>query len=310
MQWFKHDTASTMDSKIKKLLIRYGAIGYAVYFHCLELIAGSVSEANITFELEHDSEIIADDLRISGTSEKSGKEFVEEIMNYMIQLNLFEESNGHIFCFKLLKRLDASMTSNSNFRAMIKKAKENQLLNDNHDTVMTKSCSNHDTVMQEKNRKEKNRRDDDDRQTADSQNCEIGETSSSKYRFFTSEQLEKMGADIEDTATDLDSFGDLNTELKKSCKQKGITGFPTPKEVYVFYHANKLPISPERFWELNNLKKWTDNNGQQIRHWENAYIQLCEWSNPDEEYNPALEFNSSNYDTYSGVIEGVGKEFC
>lgn len=153
-------------------------------------------------------------------------------------------------------------------------------------------------------------RDEDDRQTADSQNCEIGETSSSKYRFFTSEQLEEMGADIKDTATDLDSFGDFNAELKKSCKQKGITGFPTPKEVYVFYHVNKLPISPERFWELNNLKKWTDNNGQQIRHWENAYIQLCEWSNPDEEYNPALEFNSSNYDTYSGVIEGVGKEFC
>lgn len=154
MNWFKHDSNSTMDSKIKKLIIRYGAIGYAIYFHCLELIAECVNENNITFELEHDSEIIADDLRIHGDSEKSGREIVEEIMKFMIELNLFEENNGHIFCFKLLKRLDTSMTSNPKMRALITSAKQN------HDTVMI----NHDTVMinqgnimQEKKRIEKKR---------------------------------------------------------------------------------------------------------------------------------------------------------
>jgi hypothetical protein len=141
MQWFKHDTNSTMDYKIKKLIIRYGAIGYAIYFHCLELIAESISETNITFELEHDSEIIADDLRIQGTQEKSGKEIVEEIMNFMVQLDLFEENNGHIFCFKLLKRLDSSMTSNPRLRGIINEAKTKK--NNSHDTVMM----NHDTVM-------------------------------------------------------------------------------------------------------------------------------------------------------------------
>lgn len=160
MQWFKHDTDATMDFKIKKLLIKYGAIGYAIYFHCLELIAGSVSEKNITFELEHDAEIIADDLRISGTSEKSGKDLVEEIMRYMIELNLFEESNGHIFCFKLLNRMDSSMTSSPRFRELINKAKETKQeekceCHDNvmisHDDVMI----NHDNVMQEKKRIEK-----------------------------------------------------------------------------------------------------------------------------------------------------------
>ena len=73
MNWFQHDTASTQDAKIKKLLIRHGAIGYAVYFHCLELIAADISETNLTFELEHDSEIIADNLKISGTGDKSDR---------------------------------------------------------------------------------------------------------------------------------------------------------------------------------------------------------------------------------------------
>ena len=47
MQWFKHDTNATMDFKIKKLIIKYGAVGYAIYFHCLELIADSISDNNI-----------------------------------------------------------------------------------------------------------------------------------------------------------------------------------------------------------------------------------------------------------------------
>ena len=109
MQWFKHDSNSTMDFKIKKLIIRYGAVGYAIYFHCLELIASEISDSNITFQLEHDAEIIADDLRIQGSADRSGREVVEEIMRYMIDLKLFEESNGRIFCFKMLKRLDTSM---------------------------------------------------------------------------------------------------------------------------------------------------------------------------------------------------------
>lgn len=152
MQWFKHDSNSTMDYKIKKLIIRYGAVGYAIYFHCLELIAAGINDSNITFQLEHDSEIIADDLRIQGNQDKSGKELVEEIMRFMIQLNLFEESNGHIFCFKMLKRLDSSMTSSSKLRDLINKAKLNHDgVMINHDGVMTESGF----IMQDKIRQDK-----------------------------------------------------------------------------------------------------------------------------------------------------------
>jgi len=138
MNWFQHDADSTQDAKIKKLLIRHGAIGYAVYFHCLELIIGDVCETNITFELEHDSEIIADDLKITGTGDKSGRDIVENIMRTIVDLGLFTNENGHIFCFKLLKRINMSMTSNKGLRDAIAGAKE-----ENHDEIMT----NHDKVM-------------------------------------------------------------------------------------------------------------------------------------------------------------------
>jgi len=134
MQWFKHDTNAVNDAKIKKLLLRHGAVGYAVYFHCIELIASDISETNITFCLEHDSEIIADNLKIKGTAEKSGIQIVEEIMKYIVELKLFEERNNLIHCYKLLKRLDSSMTSNAKFRKVIMEAK------DCHDEVMTESC--------------------------------------------------------------------------------------------------------------------------------------------------------------------------
>jgi hypothetical protein len=148
MKWFKHDTDASTDAKIKKLIIRHGADGYAIYFHCLELIAGNVSEHNINFELEHDAEIIADNLKIKGDADISAIDKVNMIMKTIIQLGLFECSNNKITCLKLAKRLDQSMTSNTKMRKMISNIKS-------HDTVMI----NHDTVMQEEKRTDKKRLD-------------------------------------------------------------------------------------------------------------------------------------------------------
>ena len=157
MQWFKHDTDAANDAKIKKLVMRYGADGYAIYFHCIELIAGNVSEHNITFELEHDAEIIADNLKIQGTSDTSPVDRVNQIMRYIVSLGLFEENNGHIFCYKILKRLDSSMTSSTKMRAVITSAKQS------HDKVMI----NHDSVMQEEKRIDEKREEEKRKDTPD-----------------------------------------------------------------------------------------------------------------------------------------------
>ena len=57
-------------------------------------------------------------------TDKGYRYFVEEIMRDIINLGLFEEKEGHIFCFKLLKRLDSSMTSSPKLRSLIAEAKQ------------------------------------------------------------------------------------------------------------------------------------------------------------------------------------------
>lgn len=83
MKWFKHDTNSGYNAKMKKLLMRYGVKGYGLYYYCIELIAGNLTNDNITFELEHDSQILAYDLKMDSRE-------VEEVMQYCIKLELFE----------------------------------------------------------------------------------------------------------------------------------------------------------------------------------------------------------------------------
>lgn len=140
MRWYKHDTNANQDVKLKKLRMKYGLEGYGLYWYCLELICDKVSEDNITFELEHDSEIISHDTGIH-------YERVQEMMSYMVKLNLFEMNGGIVTCMKIAKRLDKSMSSSPKFRLLLDKIKIN------HDEVMTESAS----IMQDKTRLEQTR---------------------------------------------------------------------------------------------------------------------------------------------------------
>jgi hypothetical protein len=77
----------------------------------------------------------------------------------MVDQGLFENNSGMITCYKMLKRLDQSMTSNKEFRIMIDQAKRN-----NHDDVMIShdaAMIKSDLVMQEENRLHKNKKDKD-----------------------------------------------------------------------------------------------------------------------------------------------------
>jgi len=139
MKWIKHDTDANQDAKLQNVLLDYGLEGYGLYWYCIELIAGKVDKDSITFELEHDARIIA---RNTGSTSQR----VEEMMRYFVEQGLFENSSGVITCMKLAKRLDKSMTSNPEMRALISKLK-------NHDGVMTKS----ENVMQDKIRLDKNK---------------------------------------------------------------------------------------------------------------------------------------------------------
>lgn len=99
MKWFKHDSDAGNDAKLRKLRMKYGAQGYGIYWYCLELIARNVEKHNLTFELEHDADLIAEDFRLSS-------ELVQEMMTYMVNLGLFENTQGVITCLKMSSRTD------------------------------------------------------------------------------------------------------------------------------------------------------------------------------------------------------------
>jgi hypothetical protein len=99
MKWFKHDANAVLDSKLKRLRLKYGMEGYGLYWYCLECVARNVEQHNLTFELEEDAELIAADTGIH-------YERVEEMMRYMVSLGLFENQGGTITCLKMRARTD------------------------------------------------------------------------------------------------------------------------------------------------------------------------------------------------------------
>lgn len=99
MKWFKHDSDARTDAKLEKLMMRYGMEGYGLYWYCLELIASQVEKHNLTFELEHDAEVIGHRTGINYAK-------VQEIMTFMIDIGLFEDDRGVITCLKMAKRTD------------------------------------------------------------------------------------------------------------------------------------------------------------------------------------------------------------
>jgi len=114
MRWFKHDATANADAKLMRVRHKYGIVGYGMYWYCLELIAGGVSTKNITFELEHDAETIALEWNLDQMK-------VQEIMGFMVNIGLFEQSDGgRITCLKLAMRLDDSNAKNPQIREIIK----------------------------------------------------------------------------------------------------------------------------------------------------------------------------------------------
>ena len=115
MKWFKHFSFARTDAKIEKLIMRYGMRGYGLYFYCLEIIAGDVSSEKLTFELEHDSEVIAHRFHDLSKAE------VEDMMEFMIEIGLFQfnEVTGRVLGLGLVKQLDNTIAQSVQMREML-----------------------------------------------------------------------------------------------------------------------------------------------------------------------------------------------
>lgn len=117
MKWFKHFTNAHNDNELMKVRMRYGADGYAIYWYCLELIAGDLDGHKANFELSHDAEVIGYALRIDQVR-------VEEIMTFMVKLGLFESTNNTITCLKIAKFLEKKSTRNPEIHSIIDQLSE------------------------------------------------------------------------------------------------------------------------------------------------------------------------------------------
>lgn len=153
MKWFKHDTDAHNDAKLDKVLMHYGAHGYAVYFYCLELIAGKIDKNNFGCALEHDEEQIGARLKIDSVE-------VRAILQYLVDIGLFErEIESSITCLKLLGRLDKSMTNSPQLRQVIGAYRQETSAN-----VMTRHDMSPDVtpdkIRTDKKRKKPSERDD------------------------------------------------------------------------------------------------------------------------------------------------------
>lgn len=133
MRWFKHDSNAHIDAKLKKLKHKYGITGYGLYWYCIELIALGVDKTNITFELEEDAETIALEWSLDQLK-------VQEIMEYMVKLKLFENNAGQITCFKLAKRLDDTNSKNPEIRSILK------MLESNNSETLGETPNNSDQI--------------------------------------------------------------------------------------------------------------------------------------------------------------------
>lgn len=146
MKWFKHEATANMDAKLQEVLLDYGLEGYGLYWYCLELVAGNVEPANLTFELEHDCRIIA---RNTGSTSQR----VQEMMTRFVELGLFENSQGTITCLKMAK------VSDDYTAKLIKNKKINKQSQDIENKEVLQNPTNSDKVSLEENRTEENRTD-------------------------------------------------------------------------------------------------------------------------------------------------------
>lgn len=115
MQFFKHQSTMRHDPKVKRLVRRYKANGYAVYNWILESITEGIETESPLPILEDNISDLAYDLGIPESE-------IEEIVSYCVNNGLLQiiSESGIVYCVKIYKYLNTSQTRSERLRQMIK----------------------------------------------------------------------------------------------------------------------------------------------------------------------------------------------
>lgn len=126
MQFFKHQTNMSDDTKIKRLIRKHGIKGYAVYVHVLERIAKELSSSSPLPDLEETAEDIVDTFINYERQETITTDEIKSIFQYCVDKKLFTIDSGtqRILCHKIYAYLEKSQTKSKEIRSMIEKYKQ------------------------------------------------------------------------------------------------------------------------------------------------------------------------------------------
>lgn len=165
MKWYKHDTTSFDDIRIKTLRKKYGVEGYGIYTAIVEFICKSVESTNFDswgfLDPFYTDETLAIELNVEVSH-------ITEVKNYMVNvLGLFEYKSGNLFWSGITKVLDEY--ADKVLKSMKRKTQIEIVSGVSPDVLPTESVDSIDSVeslsdrreekREEKNRKEKNRKD-------------------------------------------------------------------------------------------------------------------------------------------------------
>lgn len=126
MKWFKHMTDMSEDVRIKRVIRKYGVIGYGLYNYIIERIVRRIDTESPQPDLEESATDIASDLGMDTVQ-------VEEIMLFCMQQGLFEqdEVSGRLLAHKVYKFLQQSETRSQQIRDLITKYKSGDYAHEN-----------------------------------------------------------------------------------------------------------------------------------------------------------------------------------
>ena len=123
MKYFKHQSNMRHDTKIKRLIAKFGIEGYGLYNLIVESITENICDDKPLPELLETCEDIA-------TFYNGNTSRINDMAAFMVNQGLFEidELSGHIFCSKIFKFLEASGTRSEKIRQFIENYRETERL--------------------------------------------------------------------------------------------------------------------------------------------------------------------------------------
>jgi len=98
MKWLQHQTNSRNDRRLKRVIAKFGATGYGVYWAVNEIIAENLDK-NIDCILEHTPEDLAFELNLD-------VKLVTEILDFLVEVEAFKKHDKTIANKKVLNFAD------------------------------------------------------------------------------------------------------------------------------------------------------------------------------------------------------------